>query len=100
MKRILSAGREADMSTQYTEYTEAPPIPPEMQAPFDKVISRSMDAFAIFFFLFIGSLIVFSWWIKVKVLMAPLIESPAYDMNKDNKEIGKPSAIDNTQIGS
>jgi hypothetical protein len=72
------------MST-YTEYTEAPLIPPEMQAPYDKVISRSLDAFAIFFILFIGGLVVFSWWIKVKVLMAPLIDLPANGVNNDGK---------------
>jgi len=80
------------MNSQYTEYTEARPIPPEMQAPFDNVISRSMDVFAIFIFLFIGGLIVFSWWINVKVLSAPLFELPDFGVDKESR---KPPAKDN-----
>jgi hypothetical protein len=80
------------MNSQYTEYTEAPSIPPEMQAPFDKVISSSMVVFAIFIFLFIGGLIVFSWWINVKVLSAPLFELLDYSVNKESR---KPPAKDN-----
>jgi len=70
------------MNLQYTEYTEAP----AMQAPFDKVISSSMDVFAIFIFLFIGGLILFSWWINVKVLNAPLFELPDYGVNKGSRK--------------